>query len=313
MLKKLVEEVDAAPAAATSPPVPRSPATPTAAEPRGTRATRRSPARLRVARAAQRDAARRRRRGTSSSTSPQRPRLRRPATPSASSRTTIPSLVEAVIARHRRRPTAPIGGTARCAASLTDASVAGAGAGRAVPAHRLPDRRRAPPEGQGARRRRGSRRRRRHARRAGGAAEVSRPRAADPEALVEALEPLQPRLYSISSSPRANPGRVSPDGRCRALRRSPSGTRLGVASTFSPSGAQPGDTVKVYVQKAHGFALPADPATPIIMVGPGTGVAPFRAFLQERMATKRAGTRLAVLRPSARGDTTSSTRTNSPA
>ncbi len=63
--------------------------------------------------------------------------------------------------------------------------------------------------------------------------------------------------------------------------------REGVASTFLDERVDAGDALKVYVQKAHGFALPEDGATPIIMVGPGTGVAPFRAFLQERMATRR--------------------------
>ncbi len=103
----------------------------------------------------------------------------------------------------------------------------------------------------------------------------------DPEALIEALEPLQPRLYSISSSPRATPGRLSLTVDavryhigCRE--------RTGVASTFLSGRAGPGMTLKVYVQKAHGFGLPADPSTPIIMVGPGTGIAPFRAFLHER-------------------------------
>jgi sulfite reductase (NADPH) flavoprotein alpha-component len=65
--------------------------------------------------------------------------------------------------------------------------------------------------------------------------------------------------------------------------------RLGVASTFLASRVSPGDKIRVYVQKAHAFGLPADPATPTIMIGPGTGVAPFRAFLHERMATKAPG------------------------
>ncbi|MCC7348819.1 MAG: sulfite reductase subunit alpha, partial [Variibacter sp.] len=110
----------------------------------------------------------------------------------------------------------------------------------------------------------------------------------DPEAFVEALDPLQPRLYSISSSPRANPGRVSltvDAVRYTAGRRA----RLGVASTFLAGRIAPGERVRAYVQKAHAFALPADPATPIIMIGPGTGIAPFRAFLQERMATQAKG------------------------
>ena len=66
-------------------------------------------------------------------------------------------------------------------------------------------------------------------------------------------------------------------------------TRLGVASTFLGSRVSPGDKIRVYVQKAQHFALPADPKVPIIMIGPGTGMAPFRAFLQERMATKAPG------------------------
>jgi sulfite reductase (NADPH) flavoprotein alpha-component len=110
----------------------------------------------------------------------------------------------------------------------------------------------------------------------------------DPEALVEALDPLQPRLYSISSSLNAHPGRISltvDTVRYQIAKRQ----RLGVASTFLAERVKPGDTVKVYVQKAHNFGLPADPTVPIIMVGPGTGIAPFRAFLYDRMATKAPG------------------------
>ena len=111
----------------------------------------------------------------------------------------------------------------------------------------------------------------------------------DPEAFIEALDPLQPRLYSISSSPKVEAGPRRAHRRCRALRRSSERTRLGVASTFLAERVAPGDKISVYVQKAHAFGLPADPAVPIIMIGPGTGIAPFRAFLHERMATKAPG------------------------
>ena len=107
----------------------------------------------------------------------------------------------------------------------------------------------------------------------------------DPEAFIESLDVLQPRVYSISSSLKCNPGRVSltvDAVRYDVEKR----TRLGVASTFLAGRVSPGDKIRVYVQKAQHFALPADPNVPIIMIGPGTGVAPFRAFLQERIATK---------------------------
>jgi sulfite reductase (NADPH) flavoprotein alpha-component len=109
-----------------------------------------------------------------------------------------------------------------------------------------------------------------------------------PESFVEALEPLQPRLYSISSSHNATPGKLSLTVDCLRYiigKRK----RLGLASTFLAERINPGDKLKVYVQKAHGFALPQDPKTPIIMIGPGTGVAPFRAFLLDRRATGAPG------------------------
>ena len=110
----------------------------------------------------------------------------------------------------------------------------------------------------------------------------------DPEAFIEALDPLQPRLYSISSSPKVHKGLVSltvDTVRYDIGKRQ----RLGVASTFLAGRVKPGAKLRVYVQKAHAFGLPADPSVPIIMVGPGTGVAPFRAFLHERMATQAPG------------------------
>ena len=109
-----------------------------------------------------------------------------------------------------------------------------------------------------------------------------------PEVFVEALEPLQPRLYSISSSHNATPGKLSLTVDCVRYvvgKRK----RLGLASTFLAERIKPGDAVKVYVQKAHGFALPQDPKTPIVMIGPGTGIAPFRAFLLDRKATGAPG------------------------
>src|SRR6202012_741467 len=92
-----------------------------------------------------------------------------------------------------------------------------------------------------------------------------------PESFVEALEQLQPRLYSISSSHNATPGKLSLTVDCVRYvvgKRK----RLGLASTFLAERINPGDELPVYVQKAHAFGLPQDPKTPIIMIGPGTGV-----------------------------------------
>ena len=110
----------------------------------------------------------------------------------------------------------------------------------------------------------------------------------DPEAFIEALDPLQPRLYSIASSPKAEPGKVAltiDTVRYKIGKRA----RTGVASTYFADRIAPGTRIKAYIQKAQHFGLPADPSIPIIMIGPGTGIAPFRAFLHERMATKAPG------------------------
>ena len=100
--------------------------------------------------------------------------------------------------------------------------------------------------------------------------------------LLPLLRKLSPRLYSISSSPKAHPGEMHltvSAVRYEAHRRA----RKGVASTFLADRA--GDVVKIFVQPSHGFRPPANGDAPMIMVGPGTGIAPFRAFLEERLAT----------------------------
>jgi sulfite reductase (NADPH) flavoprotein alpha-component len=107
----------------------------------------------------------------------------------------------------------------------------------------------------------------------------ARPPLAD---LAAALPPLRPRLYSIASSPRAHPDACH---LCVAVVRETRRGRLreGVASGFLAARAPEFGPIQAQIQSSH-FRLPPDPATPVIMVGPGTGIAPFRAFLQDRAA-----------------------------
>ncbi|MFJ1705048.1 molybdopterin-dependent oxidoreductase [Kitasatospora sp. NPDC088346] len=97
------------------------------------------------------------------------------------------------------------------------------------------------------------------------------------------LKRLQPRLYSISSSPLAHPGEVRLTVSVVRYGNDLGRARKGVCSTYLADAADDGP-VPVFVQRSPHFRPPADPATPMIMVGPGTGVAPFVGFLEERRA-----------------------------
>jgi sulfite reductase (NADPH) flavoprotein alpha-component len=105
----------------------------------------------------------------------------------------------------------------------------------------------------------------------------ARPNLAD---LAVSLPILRPRLYSIASSPRAAPGHAH---LCVAVVRDSRRDRVrnGVGSGFLARREASAGPVDAYIQTGH-FRLPGDPTVPMIMVGPGTGIAPFRAFLAER-------------------------------
>ena len=109
-----------------------------------------------------------------------------------------------------------------------------------------------------------------------------------PAEFVALLRKLQPRLYSIASSPKAHLGRVHLTvGVVRY--ESHSRNRKGVCSTFLADRTESNPPVPVFIQPNKNFRLPADGNAPAIMIGPGTGVAPFRAFLQERRVVGATG------------------------
>lgn len=108
------------------------------------------------------------------------------------------------------------------------------------------------------------------------------------DALAGLFRKLPPRLYSIASSPLAHPGEVHLT--VAAVRYQSHGrSRKGVCSTYLADIAKTGSPVPIFVQPNKNFRLPADESVPVIMVGPGTGVAPFRAFVEHRAATGASG------------------------
>jgi sulfite reductase (NADPH) flavoprotein alpha-component len=110
----------------------------------------------------------------------------------------------------------------------------------------------------------------------------------EPQAFVAMLRKLRPRLYSLASSLEAFPGEAHLTVGLVAF-GPPERRRFGVASGLLADRLGPDQSVPVFIAPNEHFRLPADPATPIIMIGAGTGVAPFRAFLQHREATGAGG------------------------
>jgi len=108
------------------------------------------------------------------------------------------------------------------------------------------------------------------------------------QAFVDCLRKLPPRLYSIASSLKQHPDEVHIT--VAAVRYPSHGRdRKGVGSTFLADRIGEDATIPVYIDRNTNFKLPADPSTPIIMIGPGTGIAPFRAFVEEREAVGASG------------------------
>lgn len=109
-----------------------------------------------------------------------------------------------------------------------------------------------------------------------------------PGEFVGFLRKLGARLYSISSSPKAHPDQVHLSV-AKVTYDTHGRSREGVCSTYLSNRVGEGETVPVFFQPAAHFKLPKDLSTDVIMCGPGTGIAPFRAFLEEREATSATG------------------------
>jgi len=110
----------------------------------------------------------------------------------------------------------------------------------------------------------------------------------EPQQLFVVLQRLQPRMYSIASSQAAHPGEVHTT--VRVVRYTAHGLdRQGVASGHLGERAPVGATLPIYLHENKAFRLPEDTDAPVIMIGPGTGIAPFRAFLEHRQALGHKG------------------------
>ncbi|WP_219278747.1 assimilatory sulfite reductase (NADPH) flavoprotein subunit [Aeromonas jandaei] len=115
------------------------------------------------------------------------------------------------------------------------------------------------------------------------------PTALTAEQLIGLLRPLTPRLYSIASSQREVEEEVHLTVGVVRYPQEDGTVRSGGASSFLADRLEEGAEVRVFVEHNDNFRLPANPDTPVIMVGPGTGIAPFRAFMQEREAIGASG------------------------
>lgn len=110
----------------------------------------------------------------------------------------------------------------------------------------------------------------------------------DAQALVDLLRPLTPRLYSIASSQAEVESEVHIT--VGAVRYEVEGrARAGGASSFLADRVEEDGEVRVFIEHNDNFRLPTNPETPVIMIGPGTGIAPFRAFMQQRAADGASG------------------------